>query len=459
MNIDTEDTIDESLVAEIIALTDLTDLHDGGRLVRILRAVGRRLARVQDSVWDQRDSFLLGTATQDADIDARGADVLPDGLGRLPGQYALGGAFAFTRPAGQATNIVIPAGTPVLRGTDKFPYRTTADAVLAPNATASSPVWPAITVSVVAGQIGAIGNCASGAINALGAPIEGVTGCQNAAPLANGLDAETGSAFKDRIRATIRSYGLGPNAALILACQAIQDPTLGQILFASLGAAEATAGGGYVPLYVDDGAGSAGPVVTGATSTLIASASGVERTLYGSVGPLLPGAYGLQRNGVAWPPAGAWACVEPWCQFRLAGVLTAGDVVEVAAYSAYGGLVALAQRVVDGIMADPIGTPGKRGVGNVVRVLPAAVVTVGITGSLVFRAGYDPATWRPQLNDQAAAFLNGLGIGAPVIGAQVEQMLMDSGTLDNVRGLLIDSTTDLYVAEHAVVRSGAMGLL
>jgi hypothetical protein len=457
MDIRSEEEIRESYIAEVSTQIDVSDFRPGGRFAQIAGANARAVFRAQQAQLEMRNSYLFGSITKEADADARGADVLPDGLAREKGYRALGGAYVFSRPAGAGPEIIVPAGTPVFRTRDGYRYYTIAETAI-PIDLPNSP-----SVSVVAESVGSVGNCASGEIDQLGTLIDGVTMVENTAAIRNGVDAEDVSSYKERIRDYVKAIGNSNCFSLVNAALAYESATLGKVRFAALGPAEATDRGGYVKLYIDDGAGSAGVVNNTTGELLLSGGAGVEQTLYAVNRPIVPHglgplAYGVHINGT--PVTTGWSLVEPWGQLRFDAPLTAGDTVELVNFGYYSGLVADVQKLIDGDISDPLTYPGKRAAGVVVQVLPASKTSVSITGFLVLNSAYDPTTWLPILRHLVASAINGLGIGEPVYRAMIYDVLMDEDAVKNVTNLKINGVdNDLYIGESSVARTTSSDVL
>lgn len=455
MDIRSEEEIRESFIAEVAAACGVTDFAVGGRFVQLAGADARSLFRAQDAVLEIRNEMLLGSATQDASVEALAADVLPDGKEREAGKRSQGGAIVFSRPAGVGPAIDIPEGTPVFRSRDKFRYLTIEPAALALNTANSN------AVSCVAESEGDLGNCATNDIDSLGTPIDGVTRVANTAPIQNGVNRESIPDLKDRLRRHTRAMGLGPVAAMIQTALEHQSETYGSVRFAAMGEAEATDRGGYIPLYIDDGAGSAGPVTLSQGVLLLAAAAGTERILYSPLRPLVPRGLGQLAYQVLVDsvPVSDVAVVEPWGQIRFDSPVAEGSVVELVNFGYYGGLVAELQRVIDVNLNDLVNAPGKRSAGCIVQVLPASVVTVTVSAVVIIKTGFDSSTWLPTLVDKVVAAVNVTGIGRPIYRARIYDVLMSEAAVENVLDLTINGAAkDLYVAQSAVARTTAAGV-
>jgi hypothetical protein len=314
-------------------------------------------------------------------------------------------------------------------------------------------------VSVVCDQKGTIGNCAAGAIDSLGTSITGVTQVTNTSSIANGVDEETVDAFKDRIRQAVKAIGNSTVNALVKAAREYNSENYGKVRFAKLSEAEATDRGGYVRMYIDDGAGSAGVLSYSQGVVLISGAAGVERVLYTSLSPIVPRgigqlAYTIMINGVE--STSGWSVVEPWGQVRFDNPLTEGDIVELVNFGYYSGLVSEVQRVIDGDLTDAITYPGKRSAGVVVQLLPASKTAVVVSAIVTLNKDFDPDVFLPILADSVAANIYGLDIGSPVYRARIYDVLMSQACTKNVTNMTINGVDkDLYIGESSVARTAS----
>lgn len=454
MEVWTDEILNERMVAELCERTGLTNLRPGGRLVRLLGTFSRRLAEAHNAAWGIRDGFFWGTS-QGADALARGADLLPEGMDRLLGSLATGGAVRFTRPAGATLpETTFPAGTVVWRKRNNLRYMTTAAITAADGATASPPV------SVVASQAGSIGNCAADEIKFLGSPITGWTGCTNTAAIANGTDLEDIADYKSRGREWVKAIARATLAAQAQAALNYSSPRFGKVRFVAFGPAEATDRGGYLPMYIDDGAGTAGPVEAVVGDLVLAAAVGGERVLYTSKRPIVPGSgYRLARVPSGGDPEDpeyptGVEVVEPWGQIRLPSpYATAGDLYELRSFSCWGGLVAEVQNIIDGDLDDPVARQGYRAAGIVTQVRPATRASLTISIVLVLDPTFDATLTLALLRDKIVGFVNGIGIGKPVYRAALESLLMREPGVRNVTKVLINGVaSDYYTATGTVAR-------
>jgi hypothetical protein len=446
VEIRSEGEIRESLLAAVIAQTGVTDVQPGGLAVQVGAAVAAELAATEVAIATEADDGRLSLA-RGAALSAWGEDVLPAGRARAAATFAAGGAFIFYASVAPAADVVLRRGFPVLRGTDGVRYVTAAETTIAAGHTSSAP-----SVSVVCAKTGTLGNCASGEINRLGEPLAGVTGCENLSPLFNGLDEQDDDAYREAIRSDYRTMGPGssPRALLELARETSVEG-FGSVMFAALSKPAESPTGPTVALYVDDGAGTAGPQVSMPAETLLAVAQGGEHTFYLSAPPTV-GAVPLLVNGA--PYAGAYVYEPSLGRFVVTdGGIAALDVVSVDAYLAYGGLVAEVQRGVTGDLTDEETYPGRGGAGVTVRVLPAVVEVATVAARVTLKTGIVWSEYEARLQDVVIRNINAHGIGVPAYASEVSAALIATGLVANVVSVAINGAATLNVAANKAART------
>ena len=204
------------------ACTQLVDLTVGS----VLRAVLEANASI--ALWIQWLILLVlgttrATTSNGPDLDTWMADF---GLVRLPASPASGVvAFARFTPTVAA---LIPAGALVRTADGSQSFVVIADT--------SNPAWAAaqngytlaagvaaVDVPVQGVSPGSAGNVLAGTITLLATAIPGVDTVNNAAPLANGLDAETDPAFRARFTNFIETRSEATLAAVEYAVTSIQQ--------------------------------------------------------------------------------------------------------------------------------------------------------------------------------------------------------------------------------------------
>lgn len=452
MDVRSEAQIREELTAEFLGRTGLRSLRAGDEIPQIIGMMAARISGFERRNWERRDQHLHGTASG-VYLRALLADVLPDPVLPSEPQPGLGGAQIFMRPAADPAPIVIPAGHTVWRSVDSFSYRTQAAATIAGGATTSGPV------SVLAQETGEDGNCDIGDIDRLN-DVEGVTSTRNTTAITNGDEGDEDDEAREILRSYLRSAARAVRDAILLAVFKVNDPTYGRIQFAKLAAAEATAEGGVVKLYIDDGAGTAGQQSDPGEEFLIQAAGGGEWLFYTAGRPIFAGPGGItyNLNGLADPIQTRYSSVFPWGQVRRleSDPLALDDDLSMVGHLYRIGLVALAQQAVDGVLADVWNYPPVRGVGCIISCEPASLKTATIqcpvsTYSTV-TAERDAVLLVAMRN--LLAMVNGRDIGEELIQSRAITTINNTSGVKDVPWLTINGLEEnLHSLESEVIRS------
>jgi uncharacterized phage protein gp47/JayE len=131
-------------------------------------------------------------------------------------------------------------------------------------------------------------------------------------------------------------------------------------------------------------------------------------------------------------------------EFTGSGV-AAGSVI-AAHYTYYTGLIATAQRIIDGDPDDPTNYPGIRSAGINVLVETPVIRRITVAMSIVAAAGVIKADLIPQVQETVEAYINGLGIGEDVIVAEIIERAMAVTGMFNVTVTV--PTGDLIILEN-----------
>ena len=242
------------------ACSAFLDLSVGSPGRAILEADASQWSVQQANVYDVLRQTRLSTSVG-AEVDSFVADY---GLTRLPARPATGAITVSLTPSASATIVV---GQTVRTGDGSQTYAVTADptnplysANVAPPpggtaqggyvAAAGTAPFP---VPIQAMSPGSAGNVATGAVSLWGDAIAGVNNPTNAAPIVDGLDAETDAALKIRFVGYIASLERATPAAVLNAIEGVE-----QGLTAKLLENEDEAGRfapGHFWVVVDDGSG------------------------------------------------------------------------------------------------------------------------------------------------------------------------------------------------------------
>jgi len=446
MRIWSVDEIAERLIARLVVRSGLSDLRETDPAVQACRGFAIEIVDAVNTLWANRDDNYFGTAADSA-LDEILADILPDGANRSTGARAVGGQVTFSRSAGSTGVVVVSAGTPVSRKNDGFTYRTIAEASFGFAATVSDP-----PVSVVAAAIGAKGNCEAGDINRLGTSILGVTGCTNAAAIDNGSGAATDEEARQDARAHVKGISPAVPDGILRRVKALEDPTYGKVRHAKWMPVDGSRPG-YRELVIDDGMATAGPVTTIATGEVMLGASTTfETLLYLRNRPLVSDPV-LYADGVEITDSVYWT--RPWGQVALSTAVAAGERVTAGEYKVYGGLVAAAQRLIDGDPSNLEAYPGIGGLGDVIRVRPSRLhdgLYTSVTFDLEVASNF--AAISAALAKILAAYINGLGIGETLYLSEIVRIVKSYPGVRNVSNVKISgSASDRKPATDAVLRT------
>lgn len=446
----TEAEIGQALLARILAYTDLTDAHEGGVALELLLAEAKELARTEQGMQLIASLGDIDQATGE-DLDERAAEALPDGELRQPAVKATS-TVRFRRAAGDTVGATpISLGQVVARSSDGALYATTAAGSVADGAVEST------NIPVIAQVAGSAGNAGVSTIDVVKGPPPRIIGVANYTTATGGLDEETDSSLRNRVRNKGRSLARCTPSAFDLLVRSYSNPTGQRVRFLRLVEVPPRA-----DLWVDDGTGTLDAYETVASGeVLLESAPAGESVMFLSrqairqapgklvVTPLLGAAYELTLNT-------HYTAELPWGQMTLvSGSFTAGDNVATnGVYTAWTGLIADVQRLLDGNPYDRTTTPGCRGAGTATRVRPASVQLQTIVVD---------CTWEPGLGETALAaavlnvtnavlgVVNTLDIGSPLYLASLIDVAMEVAGVKNVK--VLTPAADVYVAAHRVIRT------
>lgn len=444
LSLKSEQALGQELLTQFLARTDLNDLRIAGRMVQFAVGMANQLFRLQNKMYELQESYFLSKATG-ADLLVRFYEIMPEGTVLSTGLRAAGGQVVFSRGAGLSSTIIIPMGTVVKNPVTGITYRTAATVMIGSDLTDSPPV------TVVCDRVGDVGNCIAGDISGMTQAIAGVTSVANTSSIQNGKNAPTDPEIRNLIYDYIKGISRATPTALIRAVLNLSDPAYGQIRYAKCLPVD-PARPGLVDLVVDDGAGLAASVDTvPAGTTVLSSSSGGENYLYLPAYPVVPGgSVQLVFSSGAVP----YRVIKPWGLVVLSSPLGPGITVSVHAYQYFTGLVALAQKVIDGDPENPLVLPGYRAAGNIVSVRGASLVHPSISGDIVFQPDVkDIDGAKADLRAAAVSLVNNSDIGLPLLRARIEALWMADPRVFNVMNILIGGQPrDYYVGADVAIR-------
>ncbi|MFA4944433.1 MAG: baseplate J/gp47 family protein [Lentisphaeria bacterium] len=451
------------MIAKLVARTRLSDVADSAAVKHLLAASARALDELYYQVGLLRELFDLDKAVGD-DLDARVREISNGEIVRVQAVKASGN-LVFSR-RGVIGVTTIAAGTRVRTASGVY-FVTTAIGQI----TALSPEQipghgvgrDSGLVPAVAEVAGLDGNVDPNMLVAFASKPAGVDEVTNPSATVLGENAESDDSLRSRVRTYIASLGRSTLGALE---SWVLGATTGEgavVRYAH--AVEYPETPGYVDLYVDDGTGSAessdsvvGEVMTEGLGGPPGGdgAVGGEVTLFldhpavkDSVAPVLTST----TRGVLVRDVGAGG--DFWLnpasgQVDFDPPLVNGEQV-LANYTFYTGLIALAQKIVDGDPLDRVNYPGVRAAGVMVTVGVPQVLIQNMEVLLTIREGYDDTEVRTNVQDALVSYVNSLGISGDVLLAEIMAKAMGIRGVANVR--IVAPIADVILLDDQLART------
>ena len=445
----------QTMIDRIVARSALTDLVDGSDLKQVVGAAARMGEQLYIETARLLELFSIGRA-QGSDLDDRAREYMPDGYERVGATFAVG-TLRWSRPvAAQGQAVAIPIGTVVSKAGNgqTATYVTTAEGEIPANATQSQVIGGGGDIPARAVAAGADGNAAINTVTKAVTSIGGTSGVTNPLPFTGGATQESDDSFRARIRERTRTLSRCiPEALESRVREAIIDGrriTVSRVI-------EDAFRRGNVALYVDDGAGGLVDLytTTADTEVVLDAATGGERYLFTRHKPLRGRAWTVKVNGAVIDAPDDYQIVAPWGLIALSedsypDGLPAGAQVTIEPYTYWLDLVAEAQRLVDGDVADATNYPCWRAAGVVVRCLPPNVRQLQARLTCAVLDGYTRSAVLTQVASVLADYVNSLNIGDDVIFAELVQRAMDVPGMYDV--LFTVPTENVPVADDEVAR-------
>lgn len=422
LQIRTYSQILQRMVGRVVARTALTDLAPTAALMRILAAAADEDDEQYYQILRALDVTSL-TKAVGPDLDEHVKIYGPDAIVRR-GPVKGTATVVFSR-TGTTGTVAIPQGTqvqaPATAARAQLLYATTAAGQISAGLTASTPV------PIAAVDVGAAYKVAAGGIFAFGAGRPaGVDSVVNDTPVLNAADAETDDDLRRRVRLYLASLARGTPLAVQYA--ALTAEVSGQRVATAAVVEDAVARGNVV-VYVDDGAGTAETTQAVTDQVVLASAVGGERRITLPSRPIkIESGYTVKRNTVAMT-AGTDYVLDPAAGVIIlttgafpTGLAAADAITFTGVY--FTGLIAEAQKIVDGDAADRVNYPGYRAAGVLVRVLAPSIVQLSVRGNITTAQGASAAAAITAAAAELTAYVNGLGIGDDVIVNELRARVM-----------------------------------
>ena len=439
----------ERMLNRVVARTDLTDLEVGGVLTTLVGAMARELDDMSYQITAVRDLWDIDTATG-IDLDARAIDCNPDEITRKGETYA-SGTVIFGR-SDTTADVTVPAGTLVAVFGGEPVYKTSASVIIAAGNTESASTAVVATVTGTGSNIDAAD--AAPPLNTTGigeivVNVAGVDTVYNDTSCAGGTDEESDAESRgtpDALKFAVLGVAVDDHGRIVIAeVEELPTPNYGQV---------------YV--WVDDGNGTTevveetGLFADGTEEVVIDPAAGGEIRVYLANHALVEGGgpvikwkdhHDYSGNGVdsinelvegVWGDAvGSYDYIMNYATGKITifpmgpttipdealsadGVagLQQGDAL-FAEYRYFGGLIAEAQKIIDGDPTDRDNYPGYRAAGVYVQVRAPVVYWQIIEASLVISSGYDTATATASAMVAIEQYINSLTINGDVIFSEM----------------------------------------
>lgn len=447
------------MVATVVSRTRLSDIADSSVWKHVLAAS----ARSDDELYYQMTLLLklfsIDTAKDD-DLDERAKEIQPGLISREVATKATGNVVISR--AGTTGTLAIPSNTKV-KTSDGVVFVTTA----AGSITATSPEQIAGhgvgrdsgLIPAIAETAGADGNVVANTIVKFVSKPTGVNAVTNPSAFANGANKETDDSFLNRIKTYVSTLARGTNEALEFVVLGVEDTTTGaKIKFSKV--VEDIVNLGNVVVYIDDGTGSAESyeVVSSENVTLglagppADSAVGGETYLFLDYKPVRDtSTFTLTSSTRGVLTRDTHFFLNPASgQINFDPALSAGEVI-TADYTRFTGLIAEAQKVIDGDLNDRTNYPGYRAAGVLVQVLTPQVLVQNITVNVVVKEGYDQTETKTSVKNAIRDFVNTLGISGDML---VSDLVYAAKSVAGVyNATVVTPTSDIILLDDQLART------
>lgn len=421
-----EEQILAQMIASIVTRSELSDVADSSTIKHILRAAARQDDEQYYQMSLLRQTFDIDTASGD-DLDERAAEIQPGTVSRIQA-IAASGTVVFTR-TGTVETTTIPIGTKVKAGDQLFTTTATATitAASAEQVPGNGVGRDSNPVSAVADVAGIAGNVAANTVVGFVNKPAGVSEVTNLSAFNGGIDKETDDSFRQRIRDFIASLARSTPQAIEATLLGLEDETTGQRIL-SVKVVEDQVNLGNFIVYVDDGSGTAettaGVIGENLTQGLLGppadSAVGGEVSLFLDNFPVkasIPIVLTSSIRGVlventdfTLNPASGQVVFTP--------ALVATEVI-TADYTYFEGLIAFAQKVIDGDPNDRENFPGLRAAGTLGVAASPQVLFQNVVANIVIRDGEVFSVEAENASAAIQDYINTLPIGGDVVRSEL----------------------------------------
>lgn len=424
------------LISYVVARSRLSDISDAATAKHILAAAATQDAEQYYQMTLMQKLFSIDTAEGD-DLDERAKDIQPALITRNQSVKAVG-QLVFSR-AGTTGTVIIPQGTKVKTSGNEIFVTTVAGSITptSPEQISGHGVGrDSDLIAAVAEVPGAAGNVVADTIIKFVKKPAGADEVTNPSAFTQGLDKESDDSFRNRLKRFVASLSRGVISALESAVLGAYDAESGRtILFSK--AVEDPINRGYVTLYIDDGTGAA-ESTTAITDEILTeslggnadlpdfpsgdTAVGGESYLFLNNKPVKNTASFSATSGIRGALTGGdsySASFDYWYnpssgQVNFNPVLSVDEGIKVD-YTHYTGLIALAQKIIDGDPNDYANYPGYRASGVLVYVRTPQVLIQNISLDVTIQEGYDHTTVKDTVKAAVVEYINNLGISGDVV--------------------------------------------
>ena len=442
--------IHNNMLARVQSTSVLSDSESSSVLNAILGSISDEIHDVQLSLFNVANSFNYNTASG-AYLDARAAELPGTGLSRTGPTAAAGAVLQVTRSSVDSTSaLLLPAGSVFSRSDNPTISYTTSGDVLIP---ANQLVYPDLTagqtpISLICSTTGAVGNAPAGVITTVDQAPGNIVGATNTVAITGGVDLETDSSLRTRIKLYLSSLARCQRSALRYL--ALTFTSSEDVQFRHAAVYEDPKTPGIVELVVDDG--TTGTTADGQTITGTISAN-LSPILYhtpAAVEPIKTIKKTTSGNTDTIALSELSQEADNWTSIHERGVLIlgsnvlksgalasnanelrAGDTYEISGYSVYTKGIAELQALIEGNPTDVQNNPGYRAAGVRVKVVPPTYSYLSFDSTITAEAGADLVTVYSNVKNEIIAFMADLAPGDTLFMSQ-----LISHVVTSVEGLL-----------------------
>jgi len=453
-----------SMIAKLVARTELNDLFDSSPFKHLLSAA----AMSDDEQYYQISLILLLN-----DIDNVEGDDL-DEFAKILSNMTNDGETLVRRQSSRSVGTVVfsrnivsgsitkEAGI-IVKTNSGVSFRTTTgftinsgDPVIIPGHSVGQDSSPIPIQSLLLGDNN---NVSANTIIKFANKPTGIDIVANLSDTAFGRNKENDDQYRKRIKGYINSLVRSTPYAMENAIIGLEDPVTGSIiLFAKL--IEDIVNLGNCTMYIDDGTGYAQ-----STEEIVG-----ENITYGLVGPPVNSAVGgetyLFLDSIAINEDASFTITSSIRgvlvkdtdfyydssrgQINFTPALSAGETI-IGNYTKYTGIIELAQKVINGLSSDRANYPGYRGAGVRVKVRSPQILIVNVEGNIVIQEGYDTEIVYANVEDAILRYINTLTIsGDVIISALVTAIKNIEGVYDVV---IVSPSNNISILDDQLART------